>query len=452
MKTMIASLFTVAALTLALPAEPARAAPPSPKRGKLKNIILMICDGCGRAQLEAASYYRYGAKERQVYYSFPTVQAMSTYSLGGSYDPAIIWRDFQQLNRSPTDSAAAATALSTGVKAINGMLGVDPNGRRLKHLMERAEQRGMATGVVSTVPFSHATPAGFVVHHPSRHSYEAIAKQMIYDSATDVIMGCGHPWFDNDGRRRKTAGTYRYVGGQATWAALEAGTAGGDADGDGVADPWTLVESLSAFKRLSHGATPKRVIGVPEVYLTLQQRRSGPVQAAPYAAPLVSSVPTLEQMSSAALNVLDEDPDGLVLMIEGGAVDWAGHANQPGRIIEEQADFDRAVRRVVDWVERNSNWGETLLVVTADHETGYLLGPGSGVQSSELWKPLVNYGSFAEPGMEFYSHRHTNSLVPFFAKGAAARYFKRRATGVDPRYGRYLDNTDVGAVVLDLLR
>ena len=89
-------------------------------------------------------------------------------------------------------------------------------------------------------------------------------------------------------------------------------------------------------------------------------------------------MPTLTEMSLAALNVLDNDPDGLYLMIEGGAVDWAAHANQSGRMIEEAIEFERAVEAVLDWVQTNSNWGETLLIVTGDHETGYLTGPDSG--------------------------------------------------------------------------
>ncbi len=83
-------------------------------------------------------------------------------------------------------------------------------------------------------------------------------------------------------------------------------------------------------------------------------------------------------------------------MVEGGAVDWAAHANQSGRVIEEEIDFNHSVEAVVEWVEKNSNWGETLVIVTGDHETGYLTGPGS----DPAWMPLVNNGAGYLPGME----------------------------------------------------
>ena len=148
-------------------------------------------------------------------------------------------------------------------------------------------------------------------------------------------------------------------------------------------------------------------------------------------------------MSLAALNVLDDDPDGFFLMIEGGAVDWAGHANQPGRVIEEQIAFDQAVRAVVDWVKTHSDWSETLLVITGDHETGYLTGPNSNPD----WMPIVNNGAGVLPGMEWHSGTHTNSLIPFFAYGVAVWQFYACADQLDPRRGAYLDNTEVGQVI-----
>jgi alkaline phosphatase len=132
-------------------------------------------------------------------------------------------------------------------------------------------------------------------------------------------------------------------------------------------------------------------------------------------------------MTKAALNVLDDDPDGLFLMVEGGAVDWAGHTNQSGRVIEEQIDFNNAVEAAVAWVNANSNWGETLLIVTGDHETGYLTGPGS----DPTWEPLVNNGASNLPGMEWHSGSHTNQLIPFFAKGSPHRMFKDYAKNGD---------------------
>jgi alkaline phosphatase len=302
------------------------------------------------------------------------------------------------------------------------------NGEPVTHLMEVAEDMGKATGVVSSVEWSHATPAGFVAHNVSRNNYAEIAQEMVYDSATD--------------------GDFKYVGGQTTWDDLRAGTAGGDADGDGVNDPWYLVQDRAAFQMLMEGPTPERVLGTAQVRWTLQQGRSGDKYADPYVVPLTETVPTLEEMTKGALNVLDEDEDGFVLMVEGGAVDWAGHGNQSGRVIEEEIDFNRSVEAVCDWVQQNSNWGETLVVVTGDHETGYLTGPGSNPD----WNPLVNNGAGNLPGMEWHSGSHTNQVIPFFAKGSGANFFRHVADETDPVHGRYLDNAEMAAGLFNALQ
>ena len=242
-----------------------------------------------------------------------------------------------------------------------------------------------------------------------------------------------------------------------------AGSAG--ADGDGVADPWTLIQSRHAFQDLMTGSTPKRVIGVAKVASTLQQSRGGAsgygseeIQAhAPYETPLTESVPTLEEMTRAALNVLDNDPDGFFLMVEGGAVDWASHANQLGRMIEEQVDFNKSVDAAVAWVSANSSWDETLVIVTGDHECGYLTGPDSGpdgaaADSGEepVWNPVVNNGQGVLPGAEWHSGSHTNSIIPFYARGAGASLFRHCADECDPVRGRYIDNTDIALVMFSL--
>lgn len=299
----------------------------NPTKPQVKNVIVMISDGMGYNQKDAATLYQYGKTGTQIYESFPFQSAMSTYSVG-SYDPALAWSNFDYVKSRPTDSAAAATAMSTGVKTYDAAIGVDLNGSPLKHGFQLAEEKGKATGVITSVEFSHATPAGFVAHNVSRNNYEAIAQEMLLNSATDVIMSAGHPWFTDSGMPR-TAPSYRYVGGQSTWDGIVAGTVAiADADGDGVADPWALVQTRAEFQELMAGATPKRVAGVAQAATTLQQGRGGDRKAAPYVVPLNDNVPTLVEMTKAALNVLDNDPDGLALIIEGGAGDWAGHANQ----------------------------------------------------------------------------------------------------------------------------
>jgi alkaline phosphatase len=436
----------------------------------------MISDGCGFKHVEAADLYSYGETGRAVYEQFPCRLAMKTDSMRSGYDGPeprgydadAAWSDFSYVAESYTDSAAAATALFTGHKTLNGAVGVDVNGRIVRNVLERCEGLGMATGVVTSVFLCDATPAGAVTHSMTRYSHERIATWMILGSPVDCILGCGHPWYDPNGRRVEEPITFACVGGEKLWDDLVAGAAGrwdpalDDADGNGRPDPgewldadhngraddeWSLVQSREGFRKLMRGTTPKRVIGIPQVFRTLQQERDGDPDAAPYAVPLIETVPTLAEMAVAALNVLDDDPDGLFVMIEGGAVDWASHDNESGRMIEEQRDLNAAVEAVVDWVERSSNWEETILVVTADHECGYLTA-GPGVWAYE---PLPGNGAGKLPSMAWNSGSHTNSLVPFYARGSLASEFEGRVVGADPHFGRYIDNTGVAKVLFAAL-
>ncbi len=424
----------------------------SPDKPPAKNVIIMIGDGMGFNHVQATDYYLYGRKGTQAYERFPFRYAVSTYPWADplwGYDPLSAFTDFEYAKTHWTESDAAATAMATGVKTDAG-IGVDQLDMSLENILQRAEIKGKSTGVVTSVQLSHATPAGFVAHNNNRSDYEGIAQEMFLESAVDVIMGCGHPFFDADGMLLAGPSTFKYVGGESTWDALVAGTAGGDADGDLVDDPWTLVQTAAEIEALMSGPTPKRVTGVVQVYETLQQGRSGEKLADPYVVPFVQTVPTLTEMSMAALNVLDEDPDGFVVMVEGGAIDWAAHGGQSGRMIEETVEFNDAVEAVIAWVHANSNWGETLLIVTADHETGYLMGPGADPE----FTPILNNGAGVLPGMSWNtdldsrgSYTHTNHLVPLYAKGDAARLFMAYAGGWDPVRGRYLDNTDIAQVM-----
>jgi alkaline phosphatase len=420
----------------------------------VKNIILMIGDGMGYNHVQAGSLFLYGQSDGQPYHAFPVRVAMSTYAAEGRYDPQGFWADYASAGAGATDSAAAATAMATGSKTYRYAIGLDVQRRKLRNVVEAAEESGRATGVVTSVPVSHATPAGFVAHNPTRKNVEEIAREMIDESALEVLMGCGHPWYDRNGKKRSEPDSFRAVGGQSTWEALEKGASGGDSDGDGSPDPWSLIQDRQAFRILAGGETPKRVLGLARVERTLQQERgesseeySGAGKTA-FAEPLIDTVPTLAEMTQAALNVLDNDADGFFLMVEGGAIDWASHANQSGRMIEEQIAFDHAVDRVIAWVETHSSWNETLLIVTADHETGFLNGPGRSDQPN----PLVGRGLLRQPDMQWQSADHTNSLVPFFAKGAGAEAFRRHLLPEpDPVRGPYLDNTAVAQVLMSLL-
>jgi alkaline phosphatase len=422
---------------------------PSVSAEPLKNVIVMISDGCGFNQVRAAELWQGSPLPFQ---RFPVQLAMSTFSWNtlqgdpAGYDPEQAWMNFYYVTLRPTDSASAATAMSTGVKADDGSLGVDPiDGHALLNLTQRAKQLGKSAGVVTSVEWSHATPAGFVAHDLYRGNYEEIAREMIDSSGCDVIMGCGHPEFDNNGiyHAPSDEGAYQFVGGSATWNRLMAGTAGGP-------EPWTLIQSRDQFQNLMTGPTPARVCGTAQCAATLEQARvpgeSGNNPIPPFTIPFNSNVPTLAEMARGAINVLDNNVNGFFLMIEGGAIDWCCHSNQQGREIEEELGFADAVGAVISWVEANSNWNETLLIVTGDHETGYLWGPGSG-GTPPHWNPLADRGANHVPGEWFYSGSHTNSLIPFYAKGSGSEYFTQFATHTDPVRGNYIDNTDIAHVI-----
>lgn len=422
----------------------------------VKNVILMISDGWGYNQILSTDYYMDGKIGTQSYERFPTKVAMSTYSFGkskaafddanGVYSPDL-WLDFNSFKNNPTDSASAGTAMSTGTKTYDNAIGVDQGEKALKQITADFEALGKATGVITSVEFSHATPASFVAHNVSRNNYSAIANEMIRDSATDVIMGAGNPLYDDNGVRRTsvTDSNYNYVGGKATWDALMAGTLANDADSDGDAEAWNLIQNKAAFEALQTGETPDRVIGIPQVFTTLQQARAGNGNANAFTVPFNAEVPTLDVMAKGALNVLDNNQDGFFLMIEGGAIDWAGHANQSGRLIEEQADFNATVNAVCKWIEQNSSWSETLLIVTGDHETGYLTG------TAGVYNAVQNNGKGQMPAMAWNSGDHTNQLIPFFAKGMGAELFKKVADQMDTVRGNYLDNTEIPLVIRTLI-
>ena len=321
------------------------------------------------------------------------------------------------------------------------------------NVVMRALREELDIGVITSVPISHATPAGFVAHNASRSNYAAIAKEMITQSAIDVIMGAGHPLYSNDGIKLSGGFNYDYVGGSSIWNGLIAGTVGGDANGDNAADFWTLIQDKGEFEKMASGDTPKRVIGIAQVSTTLQERRwfrpAGNSTEPPYKIPFNKNVPTLEMMAKAAINVLDNDPDGFFLMIEGGAVDWANEDNVLGRMIEEMNDFNNTFASVVAWIAAHSHWDETLLIVTGDHESGYLWGPDS--KAPATWNPIMDKGAGSMPGFRYYSTDHSNSLIPFHAKGLASDRFASYVIAADPVRGDYIDNTCIAQVIFSLL-
>lgn len=409
-----------------------------------KNVIIMIGDGMGRPSIQITNYFMEGRDSVQEYEKFPVKIYCSTYPGGinksgkftTSYDSRTAWSDFEYLKIKPTDSAPAATAISTGRKTYDGAIGMSLDTARLLHFFDIAKLKGRAIGVVTSVPIPHATPAGFLAHNVSRNNYSQIAQEMI-DSKADVIIGCGHPDFDDNGDKAEKS-NYDYVGGIDYWNKLLNGYNG-----------WKLIQSKEEFEQEAKKPSSKRLFGVPKVRSTLQQGRKGDINANPFEVPFIPTVPDLSTMSLAALNTLNQNKSGFCVMIEGGAIDWAGHGNLSGRLVEEVNDFNKAVNTVLKWVEQNSNWDETLLIVTADHETGYITGPNENA-NNPYTNPIINNGKGKLPSFKWNSKNHTNSLVPFYAKGKYAPVFKIFADEYDLVYGPFISNSEI-SIALKLL-
>lgn len=452
-------------------------------QNKPKNVILFISDGCGFNHVDAASYYQFGKIGEQIYEKFPVKLGMSTHFAGGiEYNPDSSWSDFNWILKRPTDSAASGSAMATGQKTYKKAISVDTLKQPLETIVDRFEQLGKSTGIISTVPFSNATPAAFVAHNENRNNYKDIAKEMLAKSKVDVIMGGGHPYYNpngtlvtelaerfigykekwdmNNGGEKLSSedgkllseSQYRYVGGKEIWDMLNNGTAGNDANGDGIFDAWTLIQNREHIQEYMTGKVPKRLLGVFKSGQASQVERDKTNEKwEPFSVPFIQSIPTLKEMTLAAINVLNKNNNGFFLMAEGGAVDWVAHDNLLNRTIEEQIDFNLAVEAACKWVEDNSSWDETLIIVTSDHETGYLVGPGSNKSDSEhifdKWRPIVGNGKGKMPSVEWFSGGHTNSLVPFYAKGKGSELFLEKIKGFDPVYGKYIDNTDIGSVI-----
>jgi alkaline phosphatase len=469
-KRLAAATVVVWCVSLAanLPAEET-----GPSVVRAKNVIIMVADGAGFNTWRATSMYR-GQLGNEIYDKPGWVHlAVATYPLSTStkpegkdkqnenlvYSPQKAWdpdKGYAWLRSSATDSAAAATAMATGIKTYNNAINWDDLDRPLtgKTLPEIAHQLGKSAGVVTSVQWSHATPAGFGgAHNRERDNYAEIAQEMLAAPYLQVIMGAGHPEYDTNGRRKSGAPTdkdCRYVGGLAAWQSL---TAGKHPAG------WTLIQTKEEFEKLTQGSTPAKVVGTAQVATTLQQARGGilgiVVRDEAFATPFNDNVPTLATMALGAINVLDDNPQGFYLMIEGGAVDWANHANQLHRMIEEQSDFLAAVEAVVQWIEKNSSWDETLLILTADHECGLLWGPDS---NKTPFAAIRDQGPGKMPAARYNATGHTNSLVPLYARGAGAELFRKLIRGKDSHAaevwgisGEFVDNTDIFRVARAVL-
>ena len=309
-----------------------------------KNIIIMIGDGMGINQIQAG-YTQNGGKlnmtDRCPYTGFRRTNSASSYT---------------------TDSAAGGTAIATGTKTNNGMVGMSPDSVPLNSIIRLATLDGMSTGVIVTSSLTDATPASFVAHQPVRYMQEEIAADYLNSGITLFIVG-GKKYFE----QRK--------------------------DGRNISDEmeqkgYEVVYSLDEAKPVSG----KFGVLLAEDGLEPAGKRDAHL---------------LADATELAIERLSKDKKGFVLMVEGSQIDWGGHNNDQTWMVNEVLDFDRAVGKALDFAEKEGN---TLVVITADHETGGIAIQGGNYEKQEV-------------AVQYTTGGHSASPVPFFAYGPGAELF-----------------------------
>jgi alkaline phosphatase len=326
-----------------------------------KNIILMIGDGMGVAQVYAGIT---ALRDNTNFQRCPVTGLVKTLS-ADSYI---------------TDSAAGGTALSTGHKTNNGYLAVTPDGVPCETILEMAEKKGISTGLVVTCAITHATPAAFYSHINNRDGYEEIASQLL-NTDVDVFIGGGWNYFANR------------------------------ADGRNLAD--SLVKHNYVIARnmdeVTKASGPKLAGILSDGQLPRYSQGRG------------DELPVSTQK---AIDLLSVNKKGFFMLVEGSQIDWGGHANDLNYVVEEVVDFDKAIGKALDFAMKD---GETLVIITADHETGGMALTGGDMAQGKV-EARFTYGD------------HSAIMVPLFAFGPGSEEF----SGI-------LDNTDVFKKSVELL-
>jgi alkaline phosphatase len=311
---------------------------------KPKNIILLIGDGMGTAQIYGGLTVNHGTLnlERCTHVGFSKTQSSDAYI---------------------TDSAAGATAFSIGRKTYNGAIGVDSLGAPHETILETAEKNGMASGLVATCSITHATPGSFIAHQLQRSMDQEIAADFL-KTDIDVFIGGGRKHFENrkDGRNLLT---------------------------ELKAKGYEVADSTDDWKKFTTG---KLAALVASDYLPKMSEGRGDY---------------LKVATETALQLLSSKPKGFFLMVEGSQIDWGAHGNDTGYATSEMIDFDQAIGAALDFAKRDGN---TLVIVTADHETG-----GMALTAGDMKSGTVE--------AKFVTNGHTGVMVPVFAFGPGAEAF-----------------------------
>jgi len=301
--------------------------------GQAKYVFYFIGDGMGVNQVNLTETYLSamggggrGSASLQMT-QFPVASFITTFSA----------------NADVTDSAAAGTALATGNKTNNSYIGIDPDEKRLETVAEKAKKAGKKVGVASTVPINHATPAAFYAHRKNRSMYYEISQDLLA-SDFDFFGGAGFYNRDNFYDKSKAPDIFPLI--------EQAG--------------YFIAKGFEAFK--ADGGKSKKVV--------LVQNNWEEAGAIPYAIDRKPGDLSLKEITEAAIDVLTRDnKKGFFLMLEGGRIDWGAHGNDGATVIQEVIDMDEAIKVAYEFYKKHPK--ETLIVITADHDTGGITA-GSG--------------------------------------------------------------------------
>ncbi|MDR2404037.1 MAG: alkaline phosphatase [Spirochaetaceae bacterium] len=302
--------------------------------GQAKYVFLFIGDGMAMSQISSTEVYTTARSSSDIsitrlgFTRFPVSGLTTTYDAGTFI----------------TDSASAITAIATGNKTLSGVLNMDPGKTKsFKTIAEYAHEAGMKIGVVSSVTLDHATPAGFFAKVPSRSNYYDIAVQMV-KSGFEYFAGGGllQPTGKNKDQR------------DVIQMAKDAG--------------YTFVNSKAEFDALRPGSG--KIIAINA---TLQDSGSMPYELDRKADDLC-----LADYTNKGIELLQDNPEGFFLTVEGGKIDWACHANDAGAAINDVIAFDNAIKAAVDFAQTHPR--DTLIIVTGDHETGGMTIGFAGTQ------------------------------------------------------------------------
>lgn len=294
----------------------------NPSGKDAKNIIFLVSDGMSTGTLNMADLL---AQRKLGHGSYWVDLYRNNKVKRGLMDTA-------SANSLVTDSAAASSAWGGGQRVFNGRVNMGENGEKHTPILQKFKKQNKAVGCVTSVPITHATPAGFCVNNKSRGNQSEIAEQYL-DLRFDVMLGGGLEYFD---------ASLRKDGKDLFASYAEAG--------------YHVARSKSDLRTLE--ANEKPIMGVFHE------------SAIPYAVDHASdkekqqTVPTLAEMSQVAINQLSKNENGFVLQIEGGKVDWAAHGNDIGGLLFDQLAFDEAVKVALDFAEQRD---DTLIIITTDH-------------------------------------------------------------------------------------